>query len=54
MIMQTVRAPVSHPVDINDLRPTQITVGHREIEEHAERLKKQAKDKLVRKYLILL
>lgn len=52
MIMQTVRAPVSHPVDIDDLRPTQITVGYREIEEHAERLKKLAKDKLVRKHVI--
>ena len=52
MNMQTVRAPVSHPLDIDDLRPTQITVGRREIEEHAERLKKLAKGKLVRKHLI--
>ena len=52
MIMQTVRAPVSHPIDIDDLRPTQITVGYREIETHAERLKKLAKDKLVLKHVI--
>ena len=52
MIMQTVRAPVSHPIDIDDLRPTQMTVGYREIETHAARLKKLAKEKLVRKHVI--
>jgi len=52
MVMQAIRAPVSHPVDIDDLRPTQITVGYREFETHAARLKKLAKDKLVRKHVI--
>ena len=54
MIMQAVRAPVSHPIDIDDLRPTQITVGLREVETQAEKLKKLAKDKdkLVRKHVI--
>jgi len=52
MIMQAVRAPVSHPIDIDDLRPTQITVGYREFEAHAARLKKLAKEKLVRKHVI--
>jgi hypothetical protein len=52
MVMQAIRAPVSHPVDIDDLRPTQITIGYREVETHAARLKKLAKDKLVRKHVI--
>ena len=54
MIMQTVRAPVSHPLDISDLRPTQITVGVHEVDAHAARIKKLAKDKdtLARKHLI--
>lgn len=52
MVLQTVRAPVSHPIEIVDLRPTQMTVGVREIEERAEHLKKEAKDKLVRKNVI--
>jgi hypothetical protein len=55
MIIQAVRAPVSHPVDIDDLRPTQITVGVREIETRAEKLKKLAEidgDKLRRKHVI--
>ena len=52
MVLQTVRAPVSHPIDIDNLRPTQITVGCREIEIRAERLKKLAKDKLVHKHVI--
>lgn len=30
--MPTVREPILHPVDIADLRPTQITVGMREVE----------------------
>jgi hypothetical protein len=29
--MVSVREPILHPVDINDLRPTQITVGMREV-----------------------
>jgi hypothetical protein len=55
MLIQAVRAPVSHPVDIADLRPTQITVGYREIEGRAEKLKKRAQEdagKLVRKYIV--
>ncbi len=52
MVLQTVRAPVSHPIDIADLRPTQITVGYREIETHAARLKNLEKEKLVRKHVI--
>ncbi|MFZ1110115.1 MAG: ParB-like protein [Rhodomicrobium sp.] len=36
--MQTVRSPVSHPVDIDELRPTQITVGVKEVETRAARL----------------
>lgn len=52
MVMQAIRAPVSHPVDIDDLRPTQITIGYREVETRAARLKKLAKDKLVRKHVI--
>jgi len=35
--MDTVREPILHPVDIDDLRPTQITVGMREV-----RAKRQA------------
>lgn len=55
MIMQTVRAPISHPIPIDDLWPTQITVGFKEIESRAAKLKKQAaedSDKLVRKHVI--
>jgi hypothetical protein len=42
MNLQTVRAPVSHPIAIEDLRPTQITVGFREVETRAARLPKPA------------
>ena len=35
--MVTVREPILHPVPIEDLRPTQITVGMREVEEKRER-----------------
>jgi hypothetical protein len=55
MIMQTVRAPVSHPVDIDDLRPTQITIGLIEVESRAAKLKKLAQEdgaKLQRKNII--
>ena len=45
MILKTVRAPVSHPVDIEDLRPTQMTVGLKEVERRAEVLKKEAQAK---------
>ena len=40
MILQTVRAPFSHPVDIDELRPTQITIRQREVEVRAAKLKK--------------
>jgi hypothetical protein len=55
MVLQTVRAPVSHPVDIKDLRPTQMTVGLREIESRSAKLTKDAQtdgDKLIRKHVI--
>jgi hypothetical protein len=39
MMMQTVRAPLSHPVDIGELRPTQMTIGLREVETRAAKLK---------------
>ncbi len=55
MLMQTIRAPVSHPIDIADLRPTQITIGFREAEARAAKLKAQADvdpEKLVRKTVI--
>ncbi len=35
--MVTVREPTLHPVPIEDLRPTQITVGMREVEEKRQR-----------------
>ncbi len=35
--MVTVREPILHPVPIEDLRPTQITVGMREVREKRER-----------------
>jgi hypothetical protein len=35
--MVTVREPILHPVAIEDLRPTQITVGMREVEEKRQR-----------------
>jgi hypothetical protein len=55
MLMQTVRAPVSHPVDILELRPTQITIGLKEAEAKAARLKALAKQdgkKFIRKHVI--
>ena len=30
--MQHIRVPILHPIQIRDLRPTQITVGMREVE----------------------
>ncbi|MFY9657593.1 MAG: ParB-like protein, partial [Methylocystis sp.] len=44
MILQTVRAPVSHAIEIDDLRPTQMTVGLREVAGRAERLKALARE----------
>lgn len=55
MMMQSVRAPLSHPVDIAELRPTQMTIGLKEAETRAAHLKavaKQSTDKLVRKHVI--
>jgi hypothetical protein len=55
MLMQTVRAPVSHPVNITELKPTQMTVGLREVETRAAKLKtasEQDGEKLVRKHVI--
>ena len=55
MMMQSVRAPLSHPVDIAELRPTQMTIGLKEAETRAANLKavaKQSTDKLVRKHVI--
>ncbi len=55
MMLQTVRAPVSHPIAIDDLRPTQITVGLREVENRVWRLKKPAPEnsgKADRKHII--
>ena len=55
MMMQTVRAPLSHPVDIAELRPTQMTIGLKEAQTRAAHLKalaKQSADKLVRKHVI--
>ena len=39
--MVTVREPILHPVAIEDLRPTQITVGMREVAERRRRLREQ-------------
>lgn len=52
MALQTVRSPLSHPIAIDDLRPTQMTVGVREIEQRAVEIKKMAKDKAIQKNVI--
>jgi hypothetical protein len=55
MIVQAVRAPVSRPVAIDELRPTQITVGLREVETRAAKLKNLAEEdgeKYLRKHVI--
>ncbi len=55
MLMQTVRAPISHPVDIAELKPTQMTIGLKEVETRAAKLKtlvQQDGDKQVRKHVI--
>ena len=44
--MIVVREPVLHPVAITDLRPTQITVGMREVQEKRARLRKQPSKKI--------
>ena len=55
MMMQTVRAPLSHPVDIAELKPTQMTIGLREVQTRATKIKAlaaQDANKLVRKHVI--
>jgi hypothetical protein len=55
MMMQTVRAPLSHPVDIAELKPTQMTIGLREVETRSTKIKAlaaQDANKLVRKHVI--
>ena len=44
--MTYVREPVLQPVSIESLRPTQITVGMREVEEERKRLRKQKPQKI--------
>ncbi|MBT3071661.1 chromosome partitioning protein ParB [Rhodomicrobium sp. Az07] len=48
--MQTVRAPLLQPIPIADLRPTQMTIGRREVERRATELDKMARDER-RRYL---
>jgi len=43
--MVTVREPILHPVAIDDLRPTQITVGMREVEAKRKEWRAKADDK---------
>ncbi len=54
-MLQMVRAPLSHPVGIAELKPTQMTIGLREVETRAAKLKALAEEdgeKLVRKHVI--
>ena len=44
--MTYVREPVLQPVPIESMRPTQITVGMREVEEKRKRLRKQKPRKI--------
>src|SRR5437667_3073395 len=44
--MSYAREPVLQPVPIESLRPTQITVGMREVEEKRKRLRKQKPRKI--------
>jgi hypothetical protein len=44
--MTYAREPVLHPVPIESLRPTQITVGMREVEEKCKRLRQQKPPKI--------
>lgn len=48
--MVVVRDPILHPVEIMTLRPTQITVGLREVEEKCQRLRER-KSKKIGKFL---
>jgi hypothetical protein len=55
MTMQTVRAPLSHPVNIAGLKPTQMTIGLREARTRAEKIMERSgmdAGKLVRKHVI--
>jgi hypothetical protein len=55
MMMQSVRAPLSHPVGIAELKPTQMTIGMQEVRTRAAELRvvaMQGEDKLVRKHVI--
>ncbi len=55
MYVEAVRAPVSHPVKIEDLRPTQITVGLQEVQTRTAKLVKLADmdgAKFLRKHVI--
>lgn len=55
MMIPSLRAPLSHPVGIAGLKPTQMTLGLREVQTraaHLEALAKQDKDKLVRTHVI--
>ncbi|MEA2978447.1 MAG: hypothetical protein QOF09_270 [Alphaproteobacteria bacterium] len=45
-MIDIVREPVLHPVAIADLRPTQITVGMREVQDKRERLRKHPPKKI--------
>ncbi|MFZ0572872.1 MAG: ParB-like protein [Rhodomicrobium sp.] len=54
-MLQMVRAPLSHPIDIAELKPTQMTIGLKEVETRAAKLKALAQEdgeKLVRKHVI--
>jgi hypothetical protein len=55
MYVQSVRAPLSHPVAIDDLKPTQMTLGFREVDRRVDRLRRLAQEdgeKLLRKHVI--
>lgn len=43
--MASVREPVVHPIAIEDLRPTQITVGMREVEAKRQAWRAKSDDK---------
>ena len=43
--MTTVREPMIHPIPIDSLRPTQMTVGMREVKEKRKRFREQKKKK---------
>ncbi len=55
MLMQFVRAPLAHPVAIDDLKPTQMTIGFREVDTRVDKLRRLAQEdgeKLLRKHVI--